>query len=226
MSVIIEGKGLTKSYGNKASIFMALKGVDLSIEKGESVAIVGKSGSGKTTLMHILSLMDKQSAGSLYINQEDVSRYKGKQLDHLRNEEFGFVFQQFFLNPRDTVLENVALPLKIAGVSKRERYERARKALKAVKLENKAKNKGTDLSGGEKQRVCIARALVGSPQVIFADEPTGNLDSNTGATVEEILFSLNRNQGITLIIVTHDKELADKCDRQILIKDGEIITGQ
>lgn len=225
MSTIIEAKGITKNYGNKTTSFMALKGVDIAIKKGESVAIVGKSGSGKSTLAHILSLMDKQSSGSLYINGEEVSRYKDKQLDQLRNVEFGFVFQQFFLSPKSSVLENVAMPLKIAGVKKSERNQRARAALEAVDLADKAKNKGTDLSGGQKQRVCIARALVNSPQVIFADEPTGNLDSATGAIVEDILFDLNKNQGITLILVTHDQELAAKCDRQITIKDGQILEG-
>jgi len=223
MSIIIEAKGLMKSYGSKASLFTALKGVDVLIEKGESEAIVGKSGSGKSTLTHILSLMDKQSSGSLHINGEEVSRYKEKQLDQIRNKEFGFVFQQFFLNPRSSVLENVAMPLKIAGLKKSERYKRAREALNAVDLADKAKNKGTDLSGGQMQRVCIARALVNSPQVIFADEPTGNLDSSTGTMVEDILFNLNKQQGITLILVTHDQELAAKCDRQIMIKDGQIL---
>ena len=225
MSVIIKAKGLTKTYGSKAAAFMALRGVDVQIEKGESVAIIGKSGSGKSTLTHILSLMDKQTSGNLHINGEDVSRYKGKQLDQIRNKEFGFVFQQFFLSPKDTVIDNVAMPLKIAGINKSERYKRAREALQWVDLEDKAKNKGTDLSGGQKQRVCIARALVNSPQVIFADEPTGNLDSATGAKVEDILFNLNKNQGITLILVTHDQELAEKCDRQIVIKDGQILGG-
>ena len=217
---IINANGLTKSYGNKASTFMALNGVNVQINKGERVAIVGKSGSGKSTLMHILSLMDKQSSGDLYVNGEKVSRYSDKQLDFIRNKEYGFVFQQFFLNSKESVLENVALPLKIAGVKKRERHDKAEEALKAVELADKAKNKAADLSGGEKQRLCIARALVNSPQVIFADEPTGNLDSTTGAMVEEILFNLNKNQRITLIIVTHDVELAEKCDRQIKIKDG------
>jgi len=225
MSVIIEGKGLTKSYGSKTSTFMALSGVDVSIKKGDSVAIVGKSGSGKSTLIHILSLMDKKSSGDLHINNKDVSRYKDKHLDKIRNEEFGFVFQQFFLNPRSSVLENVAMPLKIAGVKKSERHKRARKALEAVDLADKAKNRGTDLSGGQKQRMCIARALINSPQVIFADEPTGNLDSTTGKMVEEILFNLNKQYGITLILVTHDQDLAAKCNRQIMIKDGQILEG-
>lgn len=223
MTYAIETKAVTKQYGTKEAKFMALKGVDIAIEKGESVAIIGKSGSGKSTLMHILSLMDKQTGGSVLLNGEDVSNFKGKKLDTLRNDSFGFVFQQFFLNARETVLENVALPLKIAGVKKAERTRKAMDALRAVELDDKAKNKGKDLSGGQKQRVCIARALVNNPDIIFADEPTGNLDSVTGEKVEQMLFDLNRNQGITLIIVTHDNELAEKCDRQIFIKDGEVV---
>ncbi|MCL2383522.1 MAG: ABC transporter ATP-binding protein [Oscillospiraceae bacterium] len=225
MSVVIEAKNLTKRYGYRDTVFMALDGVDVKIKKGESVAIVGKSGSGKSTLMHILALMDKQTDGELLINETNVGGYKSKQLDQLRNKEFGFVFQHFFLNPRETVLENVALPLKIAGISRREAHKRARAALKAVDLEDKARNKGTALSGGQKQRACIARAVVTDPQVVFADEPTGNLDSTTGKQVEELLFNLNKNQGITLVIVTHDSELAAKCDRQIVIKDGKILEG-
>ncbi|MGK0552682.1 ABC transporter ATP-binding protein [Enterococcus faecalis] len=223
MSKVIEVQGLTKEYGKKEAAFLALKGLDLSIGKGESVAIVGKSGSGKSTLMHILSLMDKPTSGAIFLNGENVSTLKGKKLDQLRNETFGFVFQQFFLNAKETVLENVALPLKIAGVSKGKRNKKALAALEAVDLAEKAKNKGTDLSGGQKQRACIARALVNNPDIIFADEPTGNLDSLTSEKVEDLLFGLNKEKGITLIVVTHDNDLAAKCDRQIHIKDGKIV---
>jgi putative ABC transport system ATP-binding protein len=223
MSKVIEVKHLVKEYGKKEAAFLALKGLDLTIEKGESVAIVGKSGSGKSTLMHILSLMDQPTSGEIYLNGENVSHLKGKKLDQLRNQSFGFVFQQFFLNAKETVLENVALPLKIAGISKSKRNKKVLAALEAVDLADKAKNKGTDLSGGQKQRVCIARALVNDPDIIFADEPTGNLDSHTSEKVEELLFGLNKEKGITLIVVTHDNDLAAKCDRQIHIKDGQIV---
>lgn len=223
MSKVIEVKHLVKEYGKKEAAFLALKGLDLTIEKGESVAIVGKSGSGKSTLMHILSLMDQPTSGEIYLNGENVSHLKGKKLDQLRNQSFGFVFQQFFLNAKETVLENVALPLKIAGISKSKRNQKVLAALEAVDLADKAKNKGTDLSGGQKQRVCIARALVNDPDIIFADEPTGNLDSHTSEKVEELLFGLNKEKGITLIVVTHDNDLAAKCDRQIHIKDGQIV---
>jgi putative ABC transport system ATP-binding protein len=223
-NLIINAKGIKRRYGKGESEFFALKGVDIAIKRGESVAIIGKSGSGKSTLMHILSLMDRPTSGSLKIADQETSKFKEKELSQLRNDTFGFIFQQFFLNGSQTVLENVALPLKIAGVSKRERNEKALEVLKLVELDDKAKNKANDLSGGQKQRVCIARALVNNPQVIFADEPTGNLDSVTSEIVENILFDLNENHGITLITVTHDDDLAEKFGRQITIKDGEVVS--
>lgn len=223
-NLIINAKGIKRRYGKGESEFFALKGVDITIKRGESVAIIGKSGSGKSTLMHILSLMDRPTSGSLKIADQETSKFKEKELSQLRNDTFGFIFQQFFLNGSQTVLENVALPLKIAGVSKRERNEKALEVLKLVELDDKAKNKANDLSGGQKQRVCIARALVNNPQVIFADEPTGNLDSVTSEIVENILFDLNENHGITLITVTHDDDLAEKFGRQITIKDGEVVS--
>ncbi|MBL1224884.1 ABC transporter ATP-binding protein [Enterococcus sp. BWR-S5] len=223
---VIEARNLKKSYGRNETRFDALKGIDIQIEKGESVAIIGKSGSGKSTLMHILALLDKPSSGEVLLNNKSVSNIGTKELNRMRNEQFGFVFQQFFMNPKDSVLNNVMLPLKIAGISGRQRKEMALKALKSVELETKINNKANDLSGGQKQRVCIARALVNNPEIIFADEPTGNLDSNTGEKIEKLLFDLNREQGITLIIVTHDEELAARCDRQIYIKDGLIVKGE
>jgi putative ABC transport system ATP-binding protein len=221
----ISTQHLTKEYGKKESIFRALSDINIDIQKGESVAIVGKSGSGKSTLMHILALLDKPSGGTLTVNGEDATTLSAGQLDKLRNSEYGFVFQQFFLNANDTVLNNVTLPLKIAGVGKKERDIRGLEALKAVELEEKFKNKANDLSGGQKQRVCIARALINEPSVVFADEPTGNLDSTTGEKIQNLLFSLNKEKGITLIIVTHDEDLAKKCQKQIYIKDGAIVTG-
>jgi putative ABC transport system ATP-binding protein len=223
---IIEVKALKKSYGRNETKFEALKGIDLSIKQGESVAIVGKSGSGKSTLMHILALLDQPTSGEILFNGKSVSNIKSKELDQIRNEQFGFVFQQFFMNPKDTVLNNVMLPLKIAGISSSRRKEMALKSLKSVDLETKVNNKANDLSGGQKQRVCIARALVNEPKIIFADEPTGNLDSATGTKIEQLLFDLNKKEGITLIIVTHDDELAARCDRQVHIKDGMIVKGE
>ena len=222
-STLLSTRGLKKVYGKRDSLFEALKGIDLDIESGESVAIVGKSGSGKSTLMHLLALLDKPSKGEITLNGRSTSKLKNRKLNRLRNKEFGFVFQSFFMNANDSVLNNVILPLKIAGIGRRERRRRALEALRVVELEDKAKNKAKDLSGGQKQRVCIARAIVNNPKVIFADEPTGNLDSATGDKIENLLFGLNKEKGITLIIVTHDEELAAKCGRQIRIADGGIV---
>lgn len=220
---MIELKNVGKVYGKKASAFTALENINLEIPAGTSIAIVGKSGSGKSTLMHLVALLDKPSEGTILINKKDTAKLPDKELNTLRNKSFGFVFQQFFINANDSVLNNVILPLKIAGVGRRERQQRGMEALKAVELDDKAGNKANDLSGGQKQRVCIARALINDPEVIFADEPTGNLDSTTGAKIMDLLFSLNKSKQITLIIVTHDDELAERCSRQIRIKDGRIV---
>ena len=222
---VIEAKNIKKSYGKNETKFDALKGVDLKVEKGESVAIIGKSGSGKSTFMHILALLDQPTSGDIYLNGKNVTSIRKKVLNKTRNEEFGFVFQQFFMNAKDKVLNNVLLPLKIGGISGSKRKKMALDALKAVGLEDKVQNKANNLSGGQKQRVCIARALVNNPQIIFADEPTGNLDSATGKKIEELLFDLNKNKGITLIIVTHDPDLAARCDRQVHVRDGLIVGG-
>ncbi|RHW50646.1 ABC transporter ATP-binding protein [Lactobacillus bombicola] len=222
---LLETQNVVRTYGKGTTKFDALRGVSLAIDKGESVAIIGKSGSGKSTLMHIMALLDQPTSGSILLDNQPTNKIKGRALNKLRNQTFGFVFQQFFLNAQDTVLENVMLPLKIAGVTGKRRKELALAAIRAVDLESKAQNKASNLSGGQKQRVCIARALVNEPQIIFADEPTGNLDSTTGEMVENILFKLHREKGITLIIVTHDPDLAQKCQRQIQIKDGLVVEG-
>jgi putative ABC transport system ATP-binding protein len=219
-AALLEVQDLGRSYGRGANRFDALKGVTLRIGHGESVAIVGKSGSGKSTLMHLLALLDEPDHGALRVRGVDAAGLSSRQVSRLRNETFGFVFQQFFLNPNASVLENVILPLKIAGVSRRERRARGIAVLEQLELADKAKSKAVSLSGGQKQRAVIARALVNNPQLIFADEPTGNLDTVTGRLVEDILFRLNRESGITLVVVTHDTELAARCDRQIHISDG------
>lgn len=219
---VLETENLVKVYGRGAARFDALKGLTFEINQGESVAIVGKSGSGKSTLMHLLALLDQPTSGVVALEGQPVSKLKPKKVSALRNDTFGFVFQQFFLNANQSVLENVTLPLKIAGVGKAERNERGMKALKQLEMDDKAKNKAVNLSGGQKQRVCIARALINEPSVLFADEPTGNLDTATSETVEDILFGLHRDYGITLVVVTHDEDLAGKCQRRLIMQDGEI----
>ncbi|WP_254359711.1 ABC transporter ATP-binding protein [Microbacterium hominis] len=219
---MISVRDVRKSYGRGQNRFEALKGISLDIREGESLAIIGKSGSGKSTLMHVLALLDAPDSGALTLDGADTAALRGKKLNRTRNKTFGFVFQQFFLTGSNTVLENVILPLKIAGVGRAERKRRGLAALEQLELADKARNKAVNLSGGQKQRTVIARALVNSPRIIFADEPTGNLDSHTGAVVEDILFTLNREHGITLIVVTHDEELAARCDRRIHIRDGRI----
>lgn len=221
---LLSAVAVTRTYGRGDSAFHALRGVDLDIHRGESVAIVGKSGSGKSTLMHLLALLDRPTSGAVMVEGRDAARLRPREINALRNATFGFVFQQFFLTAGQTVFENVSLPLVIAGVSRRERRERTMAALDALGIADKAKNRAVDLSGGQKQRVVIARALVGEPSVIFADEPTGNLDSATGAQVEDILFGLQRDRGITLVVVTHDHELAARCGRAVTIADGEIVS--
>jgi len=220
---LIELRDITKTYGKKSSALTALRKIKLDIKQGESVAIIGKSGSGKSTLMHLMALLDSPTEGSIKISGKDTKKLQKWEVDDMRNDKFGFVFQQFYLNPRETVAANVALPLKIAGVGKRERRQRTMDALAVVDLTEKARIKTNNLSGGQKQRVCIARALVNNPEIIFADEPTGNLDSQTGKKVEDLLLKLNKDKGITLIIVTHDADLARRCKRRIFIKDGEIV---
>ncbi len=220
---ILEAKDVVKSYGTGEARFDALRGVSLEIREGESVAIVGKSGSGKSTLMHLLALLDSPSQGAIHVGGEDARGFSTARTNELRNRTFGFVFQQFFMIPNATVLDNVMLPLKIRGVPPRERRERAMEMLRLVELDDKAGNRGTNLSGGQKQRMVIARALANRPQVIFADEPTGNLDTVTGEVIEDLLFDLNREHGITLVVVTHDEELAARCDRRIYLKDGLVV---
>ena len=226
MTPIISVRDVRRSYGRGANRFDALKGVSLDIAEGESVAIVGKSGSGKSTLMHVLALLDAPTSGTVELEGVDTGTLTGRRLNRTRNKTFGFVFQQFFLTANASVLENVVLPMTIAGVPRGERRRRGLAALEQLELDDKAASKARDLSGGQKQRTVIARALVNDPRVIFADEPTGNLDTATGAVVEDILFSLQREHGITLIVVTHDEELAARCDRRIVVRDGLIVDEQ
>jgi putative ABC transport system ATP-binding protein len=215
---------VSKIYGKKDRTFTALDNVSLTIGEGKSVAIVGKSGSGKSTLMHVMSGLDRVSEGTITIDDQDISMLKNKALDSFRAEKIGFIFQAFFVQANETCMQNVSLPLEIAKVSRSERRGRILDALKAVDLLDKADQKAKDLSGGQKQRLAIARAIVNKPKIIFADEPTGNLDSATGEMVEDLLFSFNKKQKTTLVVVTHDPDLAAKCDEQIYIKDGRIVS--
>ena len=221
---MLETINLSRTFTSDKIDYEVLKNINIEIRQGECVAIMGKSGSGKSTLMHILACLDEPTAGSVLFEKNDFANLNERKRNRLRNEKFGFVFQQFFLNGRETVFENVALPMRIRGASEKELKTGAMESLKAVGLDDKAFKNAKDLSGGEKQRVCIARALVGKPQVIFADEPTGNLDSVTGESVENLLLRLNKEKGITVIIVTHDEDLANKCERTIEIVDGRIIS--
>lgn len=219
---MIEVKNVTKVYGKRTTSFTALDGVSFSIPEGSSVAIVGKSGSGKSTLMHAVSGLDKASSGEIIIDGDNILCMKPKQIDEFRSKKMSFIFQSFFVQGNESCYNNVALPLEIARVPHKERRAKVEKALAAVQLLDKAKSRARDLSGGQKQRLAVARAIVNEPGVLFADEPTGNLDSVTGQVVEDLLFAYAKDHNATLIIVTHDHELAAKCDIQIYIKDGKI----
>lgn len=220
---VLRSVDVTRTYGRGSAAFTALAGVDVEVHRGQSLAIVGRSGSGKSTLMHLLALLDRPTAGTIEVAGRSASELRPSELNEIRNKMFGFVFQQFFLTGGQTVFENVSLPLVIAGLPAKQRRTMTMDALDALGLADKARNRATDLSGGQKQRVVIARALVNEPSVIFADEPTGNLDTVTGAQVEQILFDLQRDRGITLVVVTHDRDLAARCDGAVTIADGRII---
>lgn len=217
---MLELKDVSKVYGKKENAFSALKKISLQFEPGTVNAIVGKSGSGKSTLLHILIGLDRATEGTVLFDGKNI--LKDVDTDTWRGQNVGIIFQQFFLQPQDSVIENVALPLKIQGAKKKVRLEKAKKALEQVGLGERLKNKANDLSGGQKQRVAIARAIVDNPSILIADEPTGNLDSENGAAVEKLLFDLNKKLGTTLIIVTHDEDLARKCQRVVYLKDGVI----
>lgn len=219
---MIELKGVTKTYGKKQNTFKALDNINFTIPDGASVAIVGKSGSGKSTLMHVMSGLDRPEVGEVIIDGVDILKLKQKAVDKFRSQKIGFIFQSFFVQANESSFENVALPLEIADMSASNRKKRIRAALRVVGLSDKEKQNAGNLSGGQKQRLAIARAIVNQPRIIFADEPTGNLDTTTGVTIEKLLFGLNKQGGSTLVIVTHDEDLAAKCDIKIYVKDGAI----
>lgn len=215
---MIEVQGVTKSFGD----LLVLKGIDLVINKGEIVSIVGPSGAGKTTLLQIMGTLDKADTGKVYIEGTDVGELKEKQFSAFRNRHVGFVFQFHQLLPEFTALENVMMPALIAGTSKAEAKEKAEKMLVLMGLKDREDHKPSELSGGEKQRVAVARALVNEPAVVFADEPSGSLDSRNKEELHQLFFDLRDKLGQTFIIVTHDEELAKLTDRTIHMADGRI----
>ena len=225
MQAIIELQNVHKSYYLGNQELPILKGIDLNIFKNEYVSLMGPSGSGKSTLMNILGCLDTLTSGRYRLNQKDVSSMQDDELAKVRNEEIGFVFQQFNLLPRLNAWENVATPLIYTGIGKKEREERARAMLEKVGLSERAHHKPNELSGGQSQRVAIARALINNPSIILADEPTGNLDSTTSIEIMELFKSIHQ-QGNTVILVTHEEDIANHTKRIIRIKDGKVASDQ
>ncbi|MCO4663103.1 ABC transporter, ATP-binding protein [Streptococcus infantarius subsp. infantarius] len=221
---LIQLSNVVKSYSNGDQELNVLKGIDLTVYEGEFVAIMGPSGSGKSTLMNIIGLLDKPTSGDYSLNGTQVEELKEKQLAKVRNQEIGFVFQQFFLLSKLSALQNVELPLVYAGVNSSKRRQLAKQFLEKVELSERMKHLPSELSGGQKQRVAIARALVNNPSIILADEPTGALDTKTSDQIMQLLTELNR-EGKTIVMVTHEPEIADFATRKIVIRDGEITRG-
>lgn len=224
---MIQVQNLTKTYGQGATAFKALDDVSFSAPDGASVAIVGRSGSGKSTLMHIISGLDRPETGQIMIDGQNTLSLSPEQVDAFRSRQMGFIFQSFFVQANETCYDNISMPLEIAKVPQAERKTLIDAALTKVELSDKAREKAGNLSGGQKQRLAIARAIATNPRILFADEPTGNLDTTTSAVIEDLLFSFTQTGG-TLIVVTHDPELASKCDMQVHLKDGRVenITGK
>jgi putative ABC transport system ATP-binding protein len=223
MDALIEVKDLEKDYRTAAGVFPALRGVSLTIAAGEFVAVMGASGSGKSTFMNLLGCLDRPTRGTYHLHGIDVGRMSADALAALRNREIGFVFQGFNLLPRLTALENVALPLVYSGMGKPARRARAQEMLARVGLAERGQHTPLQLSGGQQQRVAIARALAARPKIIFADEPTGNLDTETSRQVMDLFAALNRDDGITIVLVTHEPDIAEYARRRIRFRDGRVI---
>jgi putative ABC transport system ATP-binding protein len=224
VSPALVAEGVTREYALDGVTVPALRGVSFTIDAGDYVAIIGPSGSGKSTLMHLLGGLDRPTAGRLLLGGRDVAGLDPRELARLRNETIGFVFQSFHLLARTSAVDNVALPLVYRGMRASERRRRAAAMLERVGLGHRLDHRPNQLSGGEQQRVAIARALVTDPQVLLADEPTGNLDTKNGQAVLALLEALNREQSVALVVVTHDREVAARADRQIVMRDGEIVS--
>ena len=218
---VIEVNNITKHYLLGTQTVEALRGVSFGIKQGEFIAIMGPSGSGKSTLMNIIGCLDSPTNGTYHLNNKEVSTLEGDELAGIRNKEIGFVFQNFHLLARNSALDNVMLPLKYAGFNKQDQLDKAKDTLSKVGLESRMSHQPSELSGGQQQRVAIARALVNNPSILFADEPTGNLDSQTGQDVMQLFHNLHQ-QGQTIILITHENEIASEAERVIYIKDGLI----
>ncbi|HSX28087.1 MAG TPA: ABC transporter ATP-binding protein [Candidatus Saccharimonadales bacterium] len=221
---MIHIRNVTKTYGRRQNRFVAIDDISFDVPEGTSVAIMGKSGSGKSTLMHAISGLDRPQKGQVIIGDKDILQLHGHELDRFRANEMGFIFQSFFVEGNASCYHNVALPLEIARLRPWKRKKLILEALEKVEMSDKVHAPARDLSGGQKQRLAIARAIVNSPKLIFADEPTGNLDSGTGERIMDLLFDLNRKMGSTLFIVTHDADLANRCKLRIHVKDGRIVS--
>jgi len=219
---LLQIQALHKAYVLDGVTIQALRGIDLTVERGEFVAIMGPSGSGKSTLMHILGCLDVADTGSYRLQDQDVTRMDGNQLAALRNRQIGFVFQNFNLLPRTSALENVETPLIYAGLGKTERRQMAREALERMGLGERLYHLPNQLSGGQAQRVAIARALVTQPSLLLADEPTGNVDTATSAEIMNLMGELNRRDGLTIILITHEQEVADRAQRRLSLRDGQL----
>jgi lipoprotein-releasing system ATP-binding protein len=216
---------LTKTFVKDGNRIEVLRGIDLTVERGDSLALLGVSGAGKSTLIHIVGTLDHPTSGALYINDLDVFRWSEKELAEFRNRKIGFVFQFHHLLPEFTSLENTMMPALIGGLSKGEARKKARTILAELGLEHRLTHKPGELSGGEQQRVALARAMVMEPEILLADEPTGNLDTETGKKVEDLLVDFNKNKNVTLVVVTHNKSLADRMSRSIGLRDGRVYAG-